>query len=622
MSTRTFDEIKESFRLARLAHDIAQLEVVKDEFEAFNSTEALALSKRAQATILGLQGNYHAQLEYLFEALGQCEETGDGVAIATTTGELGLAYWRIGDVATALEYMHKALELHEDLGNLEGLAANTNNIGIIYSDTADYAKALEYYHRALALHVQVGNRFYQANTTGNIGSVYQSINDLPAAMEYAQRAIALHQELGDRAGEANGLASIGGILSLMERDDEAETWIRRGNDVAVEFGLSQQQAYSSMALANLLAKLKRFDEAIKILDDNDSLFQQHAAVLTGSIKIRAGILAKQNDTEAARELFLVALEQTAKRNERSSMADINKSLRDISKTLGDLDSYVKYNEIYLELTNEISGADTTRRLAMQEKEREIELDRLVRQKEKEEQERTRQELERERERERSILYGALPQHVADRLIRGETVTDHYDDASVMFLDIAGFTRISSRVPAGHVVHLLDAIFGACDEICQKYGITKIKTIGDSYMAMGMENLEFRMENGARSHVHRIANAAIEIQEYLATMQVRMPPELGDTSWTKEVGDIYARVGLHCGPVVAGIVGKDRLQYDVWGDTVNVASRMESTGEPGRVQVSEQFAQTLDENSLFKLEPRVAQEVKGKGMMQTFWLERT
>jgi class 3 adenylate cyclase len=221
---------------------------------------------------------------------------------------------------------------------------------------------------------------------------------------------------------------------------------------------------------------------------------------------------------------------------------------------------------------------------------------------------------KERERERSILYGALPQHVAERLVRGETVTDNYENASVLFLDIAGFTRIASHVPPGHVVHLLGVIFDACDQIARRHDLLKVKTIGDSYMAVS------GLPDYVPDHANKMARAAVEIQEALSTLRVTMPPELGDSSWTRGIGEIHARVGVHCGPVVAGVVGTDRLQYDVWGDTVNVASRMESTGEPGRVQISEDFAALLNPHQ-WKLEPRIAQEIKGKGMMRTYWLER-
>jgi len=108
---------------------------------------------------------------------------------------------------------------------------------------------------------------------------------------------------------------------------------------------------------------------------------------------------------------------------------------------------------------------------------------------------------------------------------------------------------------------------------------------------------------------------------LDALVITMPPALGDTSWTKDIGDIKVRIGMHCGPVTAGVIGTQRMQYDVWGDTVNVASRMESTSEPGKIHISEALNEAL-ENALNEahIVPRGTMDIKGKGMMKTYWLE--
>jgi len=470
---------------------------------------------------------------------------------------------------------------------------------------------LEYYFKALEIHVEVGNRFFQANTLGNIGSVYENLHQLPSALSYFQQSLELHREVGNRKGESSGLADIGTIYLAMKNFEEAEKWLRQAIDVAVEAELSLNQASAYRSLATLLAQSGRSGEALSLLDEHNDLLKQHPRMYSDALKYRADILLERGEYSECQQLLLQALEGTTARNARGSIAEIYRSLRDLAKMQGDFEAYFSYNEKFLEVDSEVNGVETIQRVALQEKEREMEAQRITQQRERD-----------ERDRERAILYGALPQHVAERLIRGETVTDHYDNASVLFLDIAGFTRISSLVPAGHVVHLLEAIFGACDEIFQRYDIMKIKTIGDSYMAFSEKE----------DHQQRMASAAMEIQEYLETMQVKMPPELGDTSWTKDVGDIYARIGIHCGPVVAGIVGKDRLQYDIWGDTVNIASRMESSGEPRRIHVSDAFAATLratgsgvghgtltTSEQAWHLELRGETEVKGKGTLTTYWL---
>jgi len=144
---------------------------------------------------------------------------------------------------------------------------------------------------------------------------------------------------------------------------------------------------------------------------------------------------------------------------------------------------------------------------------------------------------------------------------------------------------------------LSEIFKVCDEVCKQHGLTKIKTIGDSYMAVA------GVPEPLNDHATQAARAAISMVRGL-----------------KSAGKPAVRVGLHCGPLVAGIVGEERLQYDVWGDTVNVASRMESTGEPGRIHVSQAFAQALSGREGDGLRERGTLVVKGKGQMKTYWLE--
>ena len=280
---------------------------------------------------------------------------------------------------------------------------------------------------------------------------------------------------------------------------------------------------------------------------------------------------------------------------RQNESEAHMKLRDLARLRGDLDAYVEHNDAYLALKERLAGADTQRQVALQTKERELAVER------------------QKREQERAILYSTLPRHVADRVLRGETVSgDHYDEATVLFLDVVGFTEMSSNIPPGHVVRFLDAIFGRCDVVCNRYGLTKIKTIGDSYMAVA------GVPEPLTDHANDAASAAVELMRELNTLEITMPEDLGDTSWVNDIERIDVRIGLHCGQVVAGIIGSDRLQYDVWGDTVNVASRMEGNGLPGRIHISADLADLLD-RSLWHLEARDPIQIKGKGLMQTFWL---
>ncbi|MCX6139522.1 MAG: hypothetical protein NTX15_01595 [Candidatus Kapabacteria bacterium] len=311
---------------------------------------------------------------------------------------------------------------------------------------------------------------------------------------------------------------------------------------------------------------------------------------------RATLQERSGDLDGAALTLQSALAEAVKHGMRGQEADTHKALRDLALKQNNLSGYVEHNNEFTRITEEINGKDTATKLAMQAKQREIDV------------------VQREHQKHMAVLHSTLPKHIADRVARGEQVNDHYDNAAVIFLDIVGFTTISDRIPSGHVVHLLEQIFTSLDTVCERHNVVKIKTIGDSYMAVSFRSFADAQDDT----VHNAATCALDMIASLDALVITMPPALGDTSWTKDIGDIKVRIGIHCGPVTAGVIGTQRMQYDVWGDTVTVASRMESTSEPGRIQ----FANAVNVGSrhAVTLHERGSIEVKGKGMMKTYWLE--
>ena len=221
---------------------------------------------------------------------------------------------------------------------------------------------------------------------------------------------------------------------------------------------------------------------------------------------------------------------------------------------------------------------------------------------------------KERENERALLFGALPKSVADRMIRGEQVTgDQFEHAAVLFTDVVGFTSHTSSMHPSDVVALLANMFSAFDKLCEKHGVIKVKTIGDSYMC-------FKGDGDAATNASSMAALALALKGACGTWSDGSP--------------VRIRLGIHIGTATAGVIGTQRLQYDVWGDTVNVASRLESTSEPGRIHVSHAFYEVLNTPTQHQLDastsdgpkppkptfiPRGMTDLKGKGTMETYWL---
>jgi adenylate cyclase len=199
-----------------------------------------------------------------------------------------------------------------------------------------------------------------------------------------------------------------------------------------------------------------------------------------------------------------------------------------------------------------------------------------------------------------LLLNILPSPIADRLkLKSEAIADSFSEATVLFADIVGFTELSSRLTPQELVQCLNQIFSCFDNLAEKYGLEKIKTIGDAYMVVG------GLPNPRSDHAAAICQMAIEMQKELQAINRSMGEKF----------DI--RIGINSGPVVAGVIGIKKFIYDLWGDTVNIASRMESHGESGAIHISEATYRLIE--GQFNCELRGAIPVKGKGQMTTYWL---
>ncbi len=210
------------------------------------------------------------------------------------------------------------------------------------------------------------------------------------------------------------------------------------------------------------------------------------------------------------------------------------------------------------------------------------------------------QIEEERQKSDRLLLNILPPQIAQRLKIGEKIiADKFESVTVMFADIVGFTNMSARIPPEHLVENLSMVFTAFDHLAERYRLEKIKTIGDAYMLVG--GLPDPMPN----HAQFVAKMALEAIEQIRQL----------TADTEEKIDV--RIGIHTGAVVAGVIGMRKFAYDLWGDTVNIASRMESSGEAGRVQCSDAVYTLLQDH--FDFEERGMIEVKGKGMMKTYFI---
>jgi adenylate cyclase len=210
-------------------------------------------------------------------------------------------------------------------------------------------------------------------------------------------------------------------------------------------------------------------------------------------------------------------------------------------------------------------------------------------------------LRAEQEKSEALLLNVLPRPIAARLkATDQTIADHFDATSILFADVVDFTPLSQRLPPAEMVNILDRLFSQFDALVERHGLEKIKTVGDCYMAAA------GVPDPHPDHARRVARLALDMREAVGNMTVdgRQGLEL--------------RIGINSGPVVAGVIGRKRFLYDLWSDAVNTASRMESHGTPGQIQITRETYQLLKDE--FVCRPRGTILVKGKGEMETWYLE--
>jgi class 3 adenylate cyclase len=220
--------------------------------------------------------------------------------------------------------------------------------------------------------------------------------------------------------------------------------------------------------------------------------------------------------------------------------------------------------------------------------------------------RTRQELQDQREKSERLLHNMVPMAVAQELKNGNRVTARfYDAATILFADFEGFTKLAESMEPKELIGQLDDYFSAFDEVAERHRLEMLKTIGDAYMCVG------GVPETNRSHPIDACLAALEMQQFIARTN-RERKKLHLPRWD-------LRVGLHTGPVIAGVVGRRKFIYDVWGDAVNVAARMESAGAASKINVSEAIYHRT--KGLFEFESRGSIEAKNKGQLEMFFLLR-
>lgn len=621
MSAPTFEELSQQFNVAIAQRDIQALNNCASALFALGTDQAQELATQALGNAAYLLGNYTEALKNFRVCLSIHEGSGNTQKVARILGSIGNVYAEVGDFRSSTEHYQRAFAYCEEpqlqslratlfgnigsnlydtghfpealeqffiaqtvfveLGDTASVARITNSIANVHNSTGAYPEALMHYHNALGMYVSVGHRSGIALVTGNIGNVHSDTGNYAAALDNFLRALDLHELLGERASVARVFGNIGNMYTRTGSHSDAIAWYNKSIALFREIGASEAAIQVIGNLLEVLVQAQSFDDANELLTSLDT-----SAIATPSSAIviemvRASLLANNGRTEEAQQILQSALKKARQFSLRNQEADVHWRLRELCQLTGDFAGYIENNNLYTRINEEVNGKDTAAKLATQEKQREIDAK------------------EKEHASYMAVLNSTLPKQIAERVARGEPVNDSFLDAAVLFLDVVGFTSHSSALSPTIVVDMLQTLFTRFDALCANHHVMKIKTIGDSYMAVAFPG---------EGHIRNIASLALTM--------------LGTTIvWPGTNTNVEFRIGIHIGPVVASVLGTERLQYDVWGDTVNTASRMESSGQSGCIQVSNEFVQAarLCNSAPFHFTERGTITIQGKGAMTTYWL---
>ena len=557
------------------AYDEAFRHVQQAVQHAAEAQDTLQLARAVvrRGVVMQLQGDYTKALNDFYEGLRLIEGRDDEDLLAEIHNNIGSIHHYDKNYQKAWDYYTKSLVLRERSGTLSQKAQLYNNFGALLEDRGRPDSALLFYRRALVVRLAEGKTSWVALTYAHMGSCFDKLQQQDSARHYLHRSLELIEPLDNPALEGRFSISLG-LSHLHDGDANAAVrWCGKG-----------------LRMADALQSLPIQEKACDCLYQAHRALGQHApalSMLQRYMAVRDSMFGQQRAKELMRIELLYDFE-------REQVTD--SIARAAEKRTADAAYQQRIDRERLEKRLFLVSAVGILLLAAALWSRL----RYMR--------RSRNAIELERQRSDKLLLNILPKPIAEELkLYGEAKARDVANASILFTDFEDFTPQSERMSAQELVATIDTCFKAFDAIVVRYGLEKIKTIGDAYMCAG--GLPDPRSSSARDTVL----AALDMQAYMAQHAIERSAT-GRPAFTM-------RAGIHTGPVVAGIVGDTKFQYDVWGDTVNIAARMESTGGTGRVNISESTYEEVKREEGLRFTARGMVQVKGKGEMEMYYVER-
>lgn len=556
------------------------------------------------------QGDYFKAVASFDKSAETFKKIGYRKGFASTLNNIGNVYNSQGNYLKALDYFRQAAVVFKGIGDTESLTATTNNIGLIYAKAKDYSNAMKYFSQASAVYRKKDNQERLAQIQDAIGNVYAKQDKYDKAFLSFNESLQIADTKQDKQLQIMALSSLGDLFYKQSNYTRALPYYARALAYSDQIGSSQSQAEAQIAIGNIMHRLGKNLDALKKCQDGLKLAEK-----VGSVPLKkrgCDCLYESHKALGNSQQALRYYEQANTFEDSLNLAETTNKVMGMEfqkQQLVDSIAYVKKEHgIQLRHKEEV---------AQREKQRNIIIVTLcfilliaaglwsqlnyVR--------KSRAALKVEKDRSEALLLNILPEEIAEELKeKGHVNARDYDLVSILFTDFKSFTQTAEKMTPQSLVEEINTCFKAFDLIMERYQIEKIKTIGDAYMAAG--GLPNADENSLKNSVL----AGLEMQAFMTQRAVENQ-NMGRPAFEM-------RLGIHAGPIVAGIVGVKKFQYDVWGDTVNTASRMESSGAVGKVNISETLYQLIKDEPCFAFEHRGSVNAKGKGDISMYFVEKS
>lgn len=575
---KTADSLEKVYKENKLSGE-AKLELLRNL--AFNEVRDLKLSLKYADELIRLskagnnylylhrgylqKGNSYRLLGDLNMALDAFFKSKDAAVQADFPAGEGSANMSIADVYSVMDntlnaqmYYNKAILILRKTTDTVSLATALLNAGEEYSKSKKFENALVYYKESGELFKKANYLIGTAYNLGNIGMLYAEQGKDDLAMKNINEAIVILEKLEDYYAISDYLTYMSDIYLKRNNWKKALAYAEESLSLAQKYGLKEQLSNSNLKLSELYQKSGNFKESLHYFKDH--IVYRDSVNNIEMVEKMADI--RTNAEVAQKQIEVNLLNQQKKTQKIIAISSIISFVLVLLLAFG---LYRRYK--FVHKTNKI--------------------------------------IEREKNRSNTLLLNILPEETAAELKEtGKVLAKKFDSVSVLFTDFEGFTSYAENLPPEKLVDTVDYYFSKFDEIIEKYDLEKIKTVGDSYMCAG--GLPYPSDN----HATLMVLAALEMLKFVEDSKSKT--DFNETRFN-------IRIGINSGPVVAGIVGTKKFAYDIWGDAVNIASRMESNSEPGKINISENTYQLIKDE--FSCSYRGEIEVKNKGMMKMYFVNK-